>query len=219
MPELPPLFLACVTITVLATIALLIAESRNEIRGVWLTKPVAALGFLGAALAVSAPQTSYGAWILTGLVLSFVGDVLLIPRDSEKTLLAGLVSFLLGHLAYAVAFGQLGLNMPALLGAALVLALVAAVTLRWLLPHVEGPMRAAVAAYTIVITAMVLFAASAYAETGAASVLIGALLFYVSDLAVARQQFVAKSITNRLWGLPLYFAGQLVLAASILAIG
>jgi uncharacterized membrane protein YhhN len=219
MPELPLFFLACAALTVVATIALLVAESRNEIRRVWLTKPVAALGFIGAALSAGALQTGYGAWILTGLVLSFAGDVLLIPRDSEKAFLAGLTSFLLGHLAYAVAFARLGLNIPVLLGAAILLTLVAGLAMRWLLPHVEGPMRGAVAAYTIVITGMVLFAASAYAQTGVPSVLVGALLFYVSDLAVARQQFVAKSITNRLWGLPLYFAAQLVLAASILAIG
>jgi uncharacterized membrane protein YhhN len=218
MPVLPPPFLACVGLTVAATSALLVAESRDQIRGVWLTKPIAALGFIGAALAAGAPESEYGTWILTGLTLSFAGDILLIPRDSKKIFLAGLVAFLFGHLAYAIAFVQLGLDLPALLISSLVLVPAAGVTMRWLLPHVEGPMKIAVAAYTFVITAMVLFAASAFALTGAASILAGAILFYVSDLAVARQQFVARTITNRLWGLPLYFSAQLVLAASILAI-
>jgi hypothetical protein len=40
-------------------------------------------------------------------------------------------------------------------------------------------------------------------------------MFYVSDLAVARQRFVAQSWTNKLWGLPLYFGAQLVLAATV----
>ena len=37
----------------------------------------------------------------------------------------------------------------------------------------------------------------------------------LSDLAVARQQFVQPSRWNGLWGTPLYFLSQMVLAASI----
>jgi len=43
--------------------------------------------------------------------------------------------------------------------------------------------------------------------------LTGALMFLVSDLAVARDRFVAQGFINRLWGLPLYYAAQLVLAS------
>jgi hypothetical protein len=46
-------------------------------------------------------------------------------------------------------------------------------------------------------------------------VLIGAVAFYVSDLAVARQRFVRQQVLNRLWGLPLYYGAQLLLASSI----
>jgi len=35
---------------------------------------------------------------------------------------------------------------------------------------------------------------------------------------VARQRFVAKSFSNKLWGLPLYFGAQLLLAASVAAL-
>jgi hypothetical protein len=40
-------------------------------------------------------------------------------------------------------------------------------------------------------------------------------MFYASDLAVARDRFVARVFLNRAWGLPLYFGGQLVIAASM----
>ena len=43
----------------------------------------------------------------------------------------------------------------------------------------------------------------------------GACAFYLSDLAVARERFLVRSITNKLWGLPAYYAGQLLLAWSI----
>ena len=43
----------------------------------------------------------------------------------------------------------------------------------------------------------------------------GAAMFYLSDLAVARDRVVSSGFWNKAWGLPLYFGGQLFLAASI----
>ena len=40
-------------------------------------------------------------------------------------------------------------------------------------------------------------------------------LWWVSDLAVARQRLMVDSIWNRVWGLPCYYAGQLLLAWSL----
>ena len=41
----------------------------------------------------------------------------------------------------------------------------------------------------------------------------GAVLFYVSDLFVARERFVTPGFVNKALGLPLYYGGQLLLAA------
>jgi hypothetical protein len=46
-------------------------------------------------------------------------------------------------------------------------------------------------------------------------ILLGAGLFYVSDLAVARDRFIAPGFANAAWGLPLYYGGQLVLALTL----
>jgi hypothetical protein len=43
----------------------------------------------------------------------------------------------------------------------------------------------------------------------------GALLFYLSDLLVARDRFVRPGIVNRVVGLPLYYAAQLLLASAV----
>lgn len=43
----------------------------------------------------------------------------------------------------------------------------------------------------------------------------GAALFYLSDLAVARHRFVAPGPENKLIGLPLYYAAQLILASTV----
>jgi len=77
-------------------------------------------------------------------------------------------------------------------------------------------MRVPVFTYVAVISVMVWGAAAAVLAGGAARpLLIGALLFYFSDLAVARDRFVQKAFINRALGLPAYYLGQLLLAASV----
>lgn len=199
-------------LTVAATIALLAAERAGWQPGVWVAKPLAAAGFVAAAWSQGALASPYGTWILVGLVLSAAGDVLLIPKESPRAFLAGLGAFLLGHLAYTIAFAVRGLDpttVAVALAAVLALSLVA---LRWLLPHVGAAMRRPVLAYGAVISVMLVCAAGTVGHAGLPAIFVGALAFYASDLAVARQRFVAKSFTNKAWGLPLYFGAQLVLA-------
>jgi len=129
----------------------------------------------------------------------------------------GLIAFLLGHLAYLAAFHTLlpARDWPFLAG--LPVAAASALVARWLWPHL-GHMRGPVSAYVAVITVMV-WAAVSVLSAGRAGwvVLAGALLVYVSDVAVARERFVRSSFLNRAWGLPAYYAGQALLAVSLAA--
>jgi hypothetical protein len=52
------------------------------------------------------------------------------------------------------------------------------------------------------------------AAGGPAIVALGALAFAASDVSVARDRFVQHDFFNRAWGLPLYYAAQLMLALS-----
>jgi uncharacterized membrane protein YhhN len=153
-----------------------------------------------------------GTWILGGLALCALGDLLLI---GDRTFDAGLIAFLLGHVLYICSFRA---AMPMGGWSTLVLAPLAAVGLVigwWLWPHL-GKRRPSVSAYIIVITVMVWGAFS----TTLASVLpwtaaVGAMLFYLSDLGVARKRFVNDDPRNRYFSLPLYYAGQILLALTI----
>jgi uncharacterized membrane protein YhhN len=206
------------TVTVVALALLLVAESRDWRLGVWLFKPTAAAGFIAAALAAGALASSHGAyglWVLLALVLCFGGDVLLIPRDRPEVFRGGLLSFLLGHLAFGVAFIVRGVDATALAGACIPVGITGVAVLRWLSPRLPADMRIAVYAYVVVISGMVVLALSAWGAVGDARIALGAVMFFVSDLAVARQRFVTSSIWNARWGLPLYFGAQLVLAASV----
>jgi uncharacterized membrane protein YhhN len=195
--------------------ALLFAlAKRSRAHLEWIIKPAAALLFVVTGARAGAFETTWGAVLFAGLVLAAIGDVLLIPK-SRRAFLAGLVSFLFGHLAYALAFGLRGVDMGWLCVASAVCAACAIPVLRWLWPHVDRPMRAPVAAYIIAITTMVALAAGTVGAHGNPWILVGALGFYLSDLFVARDRFVTSSFNNRMYGLPLYFFSQLLLATTL----
>ena len=194
-------------------LALLVAERSGSARGKWIAKPLASAGFVAAALAGGAAGSAYGRVMLAGFALSWLGDVLLIPKD-RRSFVAGIGSFLLGHVAFGVAFARRGVGPEAVAAALLALALAGAAVLRWLFPRVRGGMRGAVVAYVAVISGMLALAAGGAAR-GHAGTCAGALAFYLSDLAVARNRFVAPGFVNRLWGLPLYYAAQLAFAWSV----
>lgn len=176
------------------------ARGRPLLRAVG--KGLAAAGFLLLAALRLAPQR-YGLLILAGLACSAMGDVFLLGR-ARTVFLAGVGAFLAAHAAYAAAFAPL--SRPSLLAAAALVA-VAALVVRGLWPHAGG-LRAPVAAYAGAITVMLVLALGVPDRR----VQLGAALFYVSDLTVARDRFVAPGFPNRAVGLPLYWAGQLLLA-------
>ncbi len=77
-------------------------------------------------------------------------------------------------------------------------------------------MKGPVAAYVLVISAMLVCAGLTAGQPVAPFVIAGAWGFALSDVAVARRQFVApESKSSPLWGTPLYFASQMVLACSV----
>jgi len=90
--------------------------------------------------------------------------------------------------------------------------------LRYLWPHVQArapKLQIPVLVYVAVISTMVVCAAASIGKVWNPWILPGAVAFYASDLAVARHRFVTETFSNKLWGTPLYFGAQLLLAASV----
>jgi uncharacterized membrane protein YhhN len=202
------------TVLALSVAGFLAAERKQWRPGQWLFKPLASAAFVGVALSAGATATPYGRWVLAALALSWLGDVLLIPK-AMATFRLGLGSFLVGHLAFAAGFVSRGVAWVAVLPAVLVGAAVAWPIARWLLPHVEGKMRAPVIAYMAAITAMVALAVGTTTARPQWLLLTAAVAFYLSDLSVARDRFVAPGFVNRAWGVPLYYAAQLLFALTL----
>lgn len=167
-------------------------------------KATASAAFLAVAVLASAGGR-YAHLVLAGLTLSAAGDVLLLGAG-RRAFLAGIAAFLLAHVAYAAAFAPAARVSPAV---AVSLAVAGAAVVRWLWPHL-GELRAPVVVYAAAITVMLLLALG----VGSPLARLGAALFYLSDLTVARDRFVRPGLANRLAGLPLYYAGQVLLALS-----
>lgn len=209
-----------VLLTLIALAALLVSERLGSRRGIWIAKPLASTGFVAFGLTAGGqspglPTDTYGSWLLAGLVLSWWGDVFLIPKERQAVFRVGILSFLLGHVAYVTAFASRGLDPAAAAATAVLLALPVAGVIRWLRPHLSSDMAAPVYAYVAVISAMLVCAVASVAAHGRPTILLGALMFYLSDLAVARDRFVSPGFVNCAWGLPLYYGGQLVLASTL----
>jgi uncharacterized membrane protein YhhN len=191
----------------------MLVSERRAPRLEWIFKPLASACFVALALQAGALESQYGQLLLAGLVLCLLGDLLLIPV-SDVSFTAGLGSFLLGHVCYALAFLQLA-EHPTFQPLSLVpVGMLGALSLRWLWPQLPTRMKLPVVAYVLVICAMLVAAASALTSKPGIWILVGAWGFAISDLSVARNQFVSPGFINRLWGIPLYFASQLMLAAT-----
>ncbi len=209
-----PVFFAGVGVTGVFLAALLLFERAGSRTGRMICKPIASLGFLLAAYGAWAWASAYGQVVFAALVLCLVGDVLLL-WEAKASFLGGLVSFLLGHVLFGVAFVFAGVD-PATAAIGFGALLVpGAITWRWLGPRVEREMKGPVLVYLLVITAMVALGASAARAGAGWTVIAGAALFYLSDLSVARDKFVHPGFVNKLWGWPVYYLAQLLLAASV----
>jgi uncharacterized membrane protein YhhN len=175
-------------------------------RAVALLKTLLSVGFVATGAFRAQAGDPYSGWMVAGLVLSAVGDAFLLS-EGRCAFLGGLTAFLLAHLAYAAAFAPA--SAPSPWGLVLVAAATGAVLL-WLWPRL-GRMRVPVVVYACAIGGMLWLAWG----TGRDGIRAGAVLFWLSDLLVAKRRFGPASRLDRPVGWTLYFAGQYLLALSI----
>ena len=182
---------------------------RPQVRHV--TKPATLVALIGVAVTLTPVDPTIRTWMVVGLVLSLAGDVfLMLP---ERWFVAGLGSFLLGHIAYIVGLQLAPRSLGwTLLGIALVLAAVATVGRRIVLGVAAGDHREMVGpviAYLVVISAMVV---SAFGTAGLWAI-AGASLFYASDATLAWNRFLEPRRFGPLAVMVTYHLGQLGLVA------
>jgi uncharacterized membrane protein YhhN len=201
-----------IVVCVSAVACLLVAEWADSRIAKVSAKMSAATAFLAMALACGALESTYGQILLGGLVLCWIGDACLLSPGQSTGFLAGIGAFLLGHVVYAIAFYQMGLDPMGLLIGGLVIGGLAIITLRWLRPQIPDDFQIAVMSYIAVISVMMIASIGAVAAGAPVILAIGAIVFGISDLFVARERFVSSGFVNAAVGLPAYFGSQLLLA-------
>jgi uncharacterized membrane protein YhhN len=165
-------------------------------------------------------------WFGLGLIFSLAGDVLLM-LSLERFFLIGLVAFLLAHLAYVIGFniplpefsfwGIVFAVMVSLGGARIIRRILDALASKG-----QARMRTPIIIYSTVISIMLLSAMIKLMDLtwdANAALLVsgGAFLFYISDIILAWNKFVAPIQHGRIYNIAAYHLGQIMLIAGVIA--
>lgn len=185
----------------------------------FIAKPMTTVLLIVHAAQRGADEPRARRWILTGLVLSLVGDVALLwPKEG---FLPGLIAFLLAHLAYIAAFhGRVRFGSRWQPFA--VYTLIAALVLAALWPGVPSALRIPVLLYVACLGSMAAQAAVVWLaargtanESLARSGAIGGALFMLSDALLATNKFATPLPLAPLLVLGSYWAAQWCIVSSL----
>ncbi len=187
--------------------------------GIYITKPLTMLLIITLCLLAfrGAHDSRFTKLFLFGLLFSLAGDVFLMLPG---LFLPGLFAFLLAHIFYVVAlWGDNRLRKgDYVYGSILLVALVA--VFLYLLPYLDTMLVGPVLLYMIIISLMVWRAVGTTFRDFLQPhqqrlVIIGALLFYISDLVLAINRFAHSLPMAGLMIMVPYFIAQYCLASSV----
>ncbi len=191
----------------------------------YLTKPAVMVCLFGWLYSSTGLQ-GLTFWFGLGVLFSLAGDVFLMFQQ-ERWFLFGLVAFLLAHISYLGGFQNEWRQFGFWQAVLLVILLMGAVRI---MRRIVASMRAGkearlvapVLLYAAVITAMLYAAMTTLSNPewkAGASLLVsaGAFLFYLSDIILAWNKFVAPIRNGRLFNIAAYHLGQICLIAGVIS--
>ena len=192
--------------------------------GIWTFKPLLMPILAFWYYKETKAKTAFDKVILVSLFFSWWGDNFLMPAifKTDINFLLGLASFLIAHVLYIVGFFKTDRKSPSILKSKPYLALpflAIGIGLLFILFQQNVPgfaeMSLPVVVYASVIMIMVISAVNRYGKVNPASfkwVLIGALLFMLSDSFIALSRFTTlfegSTFVARILIMPLYVIGQ-----------
>jgi len=191
------------------------AEYQNKRLLIYIFKPLTtSLIIVIAFLQPIEVSAYYRIMIIFGLFFSLGGDIfLMLPKDR---FIPGLLSFLITHIFYILAFTSASSFPPGFL--LLIPGLIAiGIILKILLPY-TGDKTIPVIIYAAILTLLYWQSAGRLNESFTHSSLtafIGSILFIFSDSTLVIDRFVKKFRSARLLVLTTYFTSQLLIAYSI----
>jgi uncharacterized membrane protein YhhN len=207
-----------IILTVLALIAMILtilAAYQGWRLAHYLFKPLTVVFIILIALEPNHPTSSFYRYtILAGLLLSLVGDIFLMP-PRDRFFIHGLISFLIAHLCYIVAFMYESGRALSLRGVIPFL-IYGGLMMRVLWPHL-GKMRVPVVFYMLAILMMGWTATSRWMlieQPESLLAMLGALLFIASDSLLALDKFKGRFRSAQLLIFSSYAAAQWLIALS-----
>jgi uncharacterized membrane protein YhhN len=207
MASMKSKILQIIVLIVLAIDLFLIFNNNTELR--FFTKPILLpVLILWYRSSAKSEKIQLSAFFLAGLILSFFGDLFLL---FEWGFLLGLGSFLLAHVFYIISFKkkvqhQIWKFWP------IILSLYAAILLVFLYPYLNE-MKIPVAIYAVVICTMMYGAI----KTHHRNLIIGALLFVISDTLLSVNLFVQPFLILNFLVMITYILAQWFLVKGILS--
>lgn len=169
---------------------------------------------------------SFAAWILAGLILGMAGDILLnlrylVGEQGQKVFLIGILVFMLGHIMYLAALLKIAPSPVIPVGIGLLLS---AILLYRILTTVQAKKAFKIFGvfYVGAVTLMAVVAVWNFMKCGGQANLmfaVGGVLFLISDVILIFNTFTGTSTPGkRILNLSLYYAGQILIAGSLMFI-
>lgn len=196
--------------------AILHIRAKRYTTNFYIFKPLTMIFIIlmGIQLPANLNPSSYKYLIITGLIFSLLGDVLLmLPSDR---FVAGLVSFLIAHIFYIIAFALTGISLFSIIYTIPFL-IYGAILFLTLLPYLKE-MKIPVAVYASVLLIMGWQAFSRWLDVGPAgsfTAFIGAAFFMASDSILALDRFKGSVPQAQIYFMTTYFFAQWLIALSI----
>ena len=199
------------------------AESGEKYVSALIFKGLASLCFVAVG-ALCSPGTDTAKLILWGLIIGCIADVLLnlrfvFVKKGQPIFLFGILVFLAGHIMYLAAVLPLSSNPAICIAAGIILTVLLMV---WIFRHITAKpvFKVFGVVYIGAITLLNCVAAGILIEVPSAFRCVfaaGAVLFLVSDILLTLNTF-GKGFRRslRLANLSLYYAGQLLIAFSLM---
>ena len=182
-------------------------------------KPLTTLLITFLAASFIGQYSGYQEWtvllIVAGLCLSLAGDIFL--QLDVKWFRFGLGSFLLAHLAYIFAISMPGTGISFAVGYEISAGIAVCCLMTIYLPmrrHLKRE-RVPVALYAMIIAGLLFVTLLQWMNDGSLLLLVGVILFSISDSLLAVNRFVRPWPTAQYQVMSTYYSAQLLIALSL----
>lgn len=205
-------------------------------------KMICSTSFVGIGILsvfISENKSTFAIMMLAGLILGWIGDYFLHAKPTNTYFAIGFVSFMLGHIVYIACYIRTipviapdynFINIPEIAISLILLAVAIVLAVKFKVEFSTKVLKCGVVVYTVILVVMFIKATTLgvqYYLTGSSDGILailvlslGSLLFLLSDATIGLIMFGGqkKNKPLKVFNIVTYFAGQALLASSILFI-